>query len=347
MGRRRARRRPGAVAVRTLVTGATSLLGHHTVAALLEAGHEVVVLQRSPCGSDGVTEHLGSIVDREVVDRAMAGVDGVIHLAAKVDPIGEWADFEAINVDGAINVRDAAERAGVSRFVYVSSPSVAHDGSSISGAGAMPADPDRANGFYSTSKAMAERALLAASTADLPVMAIRPHLVIGPGDTQLIGRILDRATAGRMPLIGSGLSLVDTTWVDNAADALVAALRAGPDIAGRAFVVSNGEPRTVHELIDRITTAAGIAWSPRRIPARAAVAGGVLAEAIWRRTGRNGEPPMTAFGAEQLSTAHWFDQRETISVLGWTPKVTLAEGWERLAAHLGKAPHLPTTSLDR
>ena len=322
--------------MRMLVTGATSLLGHHTVTALLEASHEVVVLQRSPCGIDGVTEHLGSIADREVVDQAMVGVDQVIHLAAKVDPIGEWADFESINVNGAINVRDAAERSGVSRFVYVSSPSVAHDGSSLSGAGAMPADPGRAKGFYSISKAMAERALLAVSTTDLAVIAIRPHLVIGPGDTQLIGRILDRATAGRMPLIGSGLSLVDTTWVDNAADALVAALRAGPEVAGRAFVVSNGEPRTVHELIDRITTAAGITWSPRHIPARAAVAGGALAEDVWRRTRRDGEPPMTAFGAEQLSTAHWFDQRETISALGWTPTVTLAEGWERLAAHLGR-----------
>lgn len=319
--------------MRTLVTGATSLLGRSTVHALLEAGHDVVVLQRSPCGIDGVTEHLGSIADRSVVDAAMAGADAVIHLAAKVDPVGAWAEFESTNVDGAIDVHDAAGRAGVSRFVHVSSPSVAHGGTSITGAGAMRADPDRARGFYAISKAMAERALLEASTAELPVVAIRPHLVIGPGDTQLIGRILDRAAAGRMPLIGSGLALVDTTWVDNAADALVAALRSAPEVAGRAFVVSNGEPRTIHELIERITAAAGIAWSPRRVPARAAVAGGAVAERVWERTGRDGEPPMTAFGAEQLSTAHWFDQRQTTSALGWTPRVTLVEGWERLAAH--------------
>jgi nucleoside-diphosphate-sugar epimerase len=237
---------------------------------------------------------------------------------------------------------DAAKSAGASRFVYVSSPSVAHDGSSINGAGPTPADPERAKGFYSVSKAMAERALLSASTVDLPVVAIRPHLVIGPGDTQLVGRILDRAAAGRMPLIGSGLALVDTTWVDNAADALVAALRAATEVAGRAFVVSNGEPRTIHELIERITTAAGIAWSPRHVPARAAVTGGAVAERVWKRTGREGEPPMTAFGAEQLSTAHWFDQRETTAALGWTPTVTLAEGWERLAAHQrGEAPPPP------
>ena len=166
----------------------------------------------------------------------------------------------------------------------------------------------------------------------MPVVAVRPHLVIGPGDTQLVGRIVDRARKGRMPLIGSGLALVDTTWVDNAAASLLAALDALPGVGGRAFVVSNGEPRTVHELIARITAAAGVDWSPRAVPARAAIAGGAAAEAVWERSGRGGEPPMTAFGAEQLSTAHWFDQRETRAALGWAPEVSLADGWVRLAA---------------
>ena len=319
--------------MRVLVTGATSLLGRHTVAVLLAAGHEVTTLQRGEAQIAGVREHRGSITDREVVAEAMVGAEGVIHLAAKVDPVGPWEAFVAVNIDGASVVHDVAAAAGVSRFVYVSSPSVAHDGASLAGAGAGPADPGRARSHYAKSKAMAEQRLLAASSPTLPVVAIRPHLVIGPGDTQLIGRIADRASAGRMPLVGSGLALVDATWVDNAADALAAALDAAPRLAGRAFVVSNGEPRTVHELIARITAAVGIPWTPRSVPARAAVAGGAAAESVWARTGRSGEPPMTAFGAEQLSTAHWFDQQETRAALGWRPAVSLAEGWERLAAH--------------
>ena len=165
------------------------------------------------------------------------------------------------------------------------------------------------------------------------MVAIRPHLVIGPGDTQLIGRIADRAAAGRLPLVGSGLALVDTTWVDNAADALTAALDAAPRLAGQALVVSNGEPRTVHELFARITAALGIRWTPRSVPAPVAIAGGAVAETIWRGTRRTDEPPMTAFGAEQLSTAHWFDQRETREAVRWRPAVSLAEGWRRLATH--------------
>ena len=294
--------------MRVLVTGATSLLGRHTVARLLDAGHDVVVLQRTPCGLDGVVEHLGSVTDGDVVDTAMAGVDGVIHLAAKVDPVGDWADFEAINVEGTATVH-AAARVGVSRFVYVSSPSVTHDGSSISGDGAAPADPERAHGHYSVSKAMAERALLAASDDTMPVVAVRPHLVIGPGDTQLVGRIVDRARKGRMPLVGRA-ALVDTTWVDNAAARCSLRSMPSPESAvGRSSCrMANLVPST-SDRPDHCRCGGRLVASCSARPGRHA--GGAAAEAVWERSGRDGEPPMTAFGAEQLSTAHWFDQRDS------------------------------------
>ena len=110
------------------------------------------------------------------------------------------------------------------RFVHVSSPSVAHYGQSLVGASAGRADPDRARGHYARSKAQAELIALAANSPPFPVVAIRPHLIWGPGDTQLVGRIVDRARAGRLAIVGSGASLIDTTYIDNAADALVAAL---------------------------------------------------------------------------------------------------------------------------
>jgi nucleoside-diphosphate-sugar epimerase len=96
------------------------------------------------------------------------------------------------------------------------------------------------------------------------------------------------------------------------------------------FVVSNGEPRTVHELVARITDAAGVDWRPRHVPTSVATVAGGLAERLWGRLGRTDDPPMTSFLAEQLSTAHWFDQRETRATLGWEPDVSLADGFERL-----------------
>jgi len=318
--------------MRILVTGSTSMIGRMLAERLVARGDEVTVLQRSTSDLSGVRQFNGSITDPDVVAAALDGQEGVIHLAAKVDITGSWDDFVAVNVEGTSTMLAGAKAANVNRFVYISSPSVAHGGESLIGVGAEPADPESTSGHYATSKAMAEQLALAASSVEMPVVAIRPHLVIGPGDTQLVERIIDRAREGRLPLIGSGLALVDTTWVDNAVDAMVSALDRAPQLGGEAFVVSNGEPRTVHELIARITQAAGIDWEPRSVPRAVAIAGGSVVEAVWDRTSRDDEPPMTAFGAEQLSTAHWFDQKRTRGALGWTPKVPLAEGFRRLEA---------------
>ncbi|MEZ5297365.1 MAG: NAD-dependent epimerase/dehydratase family protein [Ilumatobacteraceae bacterium] len=264
-------------------------------------------LQRRSAGLDA-DERLGSITDPDVVRSACDGVDAVVHLAAKVGVTGEWAEYETTNVTGTERLIAAARAAGVGRVVHVSSPSVAPRRGLV-GAGAEPADPSSTEGFYATSKAMAEIAALAASSDDMPIVAIRPHLVWGPGDTQLVGRIVERARSGRLALVGSGNALIDTTYVDNAADALIAALDRAPRLGGQAFVVSNGEPRTVAELVHRIVRAAGIDWTERRVPVAVAKEGGSMAERVWRRTGRTDDPPMTSFLAEQLSTAHWFDQR--------------------------------------
>lgn len=317
--------------MRVLVTGATSLIGRTTVARFVARGDSVTTLQRSPSGL-GTNEVLGSITDPATLAAACDGQQVVIHLAAKVGVTGGWDEFESVNVHGTIRLLDAARRAGVEGVVHVSSPSVAHAGHALVGAGAGPADPAGTRGHYATSKAMAEIAALDATSADLAVVAIRPHLVWGPGDTQLIGRIVERARQGRLALVGSGAALIDTTYVDNAADALVAAADRVGSLAGQALVVSNGEPRTVHELVTRIVAAAGVPWTPRRVPARLAIAGGSIVERIWERAGRTDDPPMTGFLAEQLSTAHWFDQRTTRYALGWTPRVDLAEGFDRLTA---------------
>lgn len=314
--------------MKILVTGATSLLGAETARRLAEAGNDVRTFQRSPSGL-GVDEVLGSIDDEAAVRSAVEGVDAIVHMAALVGVTGRWEDYHRVNVVGTEHVLAAAQMHGVERMVYVSSPSVAHAGASLIGAGADPADPDRARGHYARSKAMAEAGALRTDPVTA-VVAIRPHLVWGPGDTQLVGRIVDRARAGRLAHIGPGTALIDTTYVTNAADALVAAVDRCPDLHGSAFVVTNGQPRPVGEIIDRIVAAAGLPRTTRRVPTAAAKLGGAGIERYWERAGREDDPPMTRFVAEQLSTAHWFAQDATRSALGWSPSVPLDEGFEAL-----------------
>ena len=319
-------------AVRVLLTGSSSLLGRSVVAKLLAGGHSVTVLQRRPARLAGVEEILGSVADPRAVRRAVAGCDTVVHIAARVGIVGSWPEFAETNIVGTRVLIDAAAEAGVTRVVHVSSPSVAHSGSALVGAEAGPANPGTARGHYAKSKAEAELIALGANSPSMSVVAVRPHLIWGPGDTQLVGRIVERARRGRLAYVGSGAALIDSTFITNAADALIAAIDRAEFAAGEALVVSNGEPRPIGELVDRIVVAHGLAPPRLRVPRPVAFAGGWVAERAWRSLRLSGEPPMTTFLAGQLGTAHWFDQRRTREVLGWTPQVSIDEGLAMLAA---------------
>ena len=316
--------------MKVLVTGATGMLGRATAQALFDRGDEVSVLQRRPSGL-ACREVLGDVADREVLRRAASGQDAVLHLAAKVDVTGPWAEYDSANIEGTRNVVQACRSGGVSRLVHVSSPSVAHGGRAIVGLGAEPADPASARGHYSRSKAIAEVAALAADSPALAVLVVRPHLVWGPGDTQLVARVVERAKSGRLPAIGSGTALMDTTYVDNAAEAMVAAVDACGRVHGEALVVSNGEPRPILEILQRVCRAAGVPGPGRSVPFAAAWLAGAAVEGIWTISRRRDLPPLNRFMAEQLATAHWFDQRRTRAALGWAPRVGLDEGFTRLA----------------
>ncbi len=331
--------------MRVLVTGASGLLGATVAARLLERGDEVTTLQRRASGIDGVRDVRGSLTDQGAVDDAVRGAGAVVHCAAKVGFTGSEAAFARVNAAGTAALVTAARNAGARAFVQVSSPSVAHTGASIVGESAGPASPEHARGAYARTKAAGEVAALEADGPGFTTVAVRPHLMWGPGDTQLVERVAERTRPGRMPLVGDGAPLVDSTYTDDAVSAVVAALdralEADPAVAGRAFVVTSGQPRPVGELISRIALAGGGQVPTRHVPFGLAWVAGALAEGVWSvlRTAGSSladeEPPLTRFLAEQLGTAHWFDLRETRAALRWEPSVGIDEGLRRTAAHYG------------
>ena len=329
--------------MKVLVTGASSLIGHHVVKLLKQRGDEVTVLQRSPANLASVREVLfdlsvASNASAESVNptllSALQGQQAVIHLAAKVGVAGRWEAYQAINIEGTRQLINAALQCEVPGFVHISSPSVAHAGKSLVGAPAGVAEPDHVRGHYARSKAMGEQIALAANGDVMKVVSLRPHLVWGPGDRQLVQRIIDRAKAKRLLLVGSGQAFIDTTYIDNAAGAIVAGVDNIERAAGQALVISNGQPRTVSEIIKRILQAGSLPTTRRHIPAPVAITAGSLIEKIWDAMDKQDDPPMTRFLAEQLATAHWFDQRKTRQLLGWSPSVGIEEGFERLARSL-------------
>lgn len=337
--------------MKALVTGGGGFLGGAIVRRLMADGHQVRTLQRGTypeLDQLGVETIRGDIGDSKVVDRSVDGCDTVFHVAAKVQMWGPYADFHAVNVVGTDNVLAAMARHGVSRLIYTSTPSVVHRGESIEGADESLGYPDEFESPYPRSKAKAEASVLAANSPSLATVAIRPHLIWGPDDTNLVPQIIARAQAGRLRFVGDGLNLVDTVYVDNAVDAHILAAHAlGPDAAcaGRAYFISNGDPRPIKDIVNGIIGAAGLPPEQRTVPLSVAIAGGRAMEIAHRFLRLRGEPAMTPFIARNLATAHWYDISAARRDLGYEPRVSIDEGLSRLAEWFRGQVHPFTNSI--
>ncbi|GAA4797228.1 NAD-dependent epimerase/dehydratase family protein [Actinomycetospora chlora] len=329
--------------MKALVTGGGGFLGGAVVDALLARGDEVTSLARGDypaLAAKGVRALRGDLADPDAATAAVTGQDVVVHVAAKAGLWGSDAEFHHSNVTGTRTLLAACREAGVGRFVFTSTPSVVHRGGDIAGGDESLPYAEHHDSAYPRTKAEAERLVLAADGPDLATTALRPHLVWGPGDTQLVPRILARARAGTLRLVGDGSAVIDTTYVDDAAAAHLDAvdrLAPGAACAGRPYFVTSGDPRPVRELINGILAAGGLGPVDATVPRPVAVAAGAAVEATWRVLGRVvdlGEPPMTRFLARQLATTHCFDISAARRDLGYRPRVDLDEGFARLALAL-------------
>ncbi|MEE4303666.1 MAG: NAD-dependent epimerase/dehydratase family protein [Wenzhouxiangella sp.] len=323
--------------MRVLVTGGGGFLGQAIVRQLVERGDSVSTINRSDypeLAELGVTCHRGDISDREAVMAAVDGVDAVIHVAAKAGPGLYAPDFVAANVVGTGNVVEACRAHGVRVLVHTSSPSVVHAGGDIDGGDESLPYPDHFPAPYPATKAEAERLALGANSAELSVCALRPHLIWGPGDNQLLPRLIEKNRAGRLKLPAPE-KLIDTVYIDNAAAAHVLALdnlTASGTAAGKAYFISNGEPMPVGEMLSKMLEAAGETPKLGRVSPKVAMAAATLVEWFWRATRRRSDPPLSRFVVEHLATAHWFDLSAARRDLGYEAGISIEEGLRRLAA---------------
>jgi len=340
-----------------LVTGGTGFLGRRLVERLLAAGRPVTVLARRAdptLTARGVRFITASLDEAPAVAAACAGHATVFHTAAKVGVWGPYDDFYRTNVLGTRALIAGCLAHGVARLVYTSTPSVVYHGHGLANADeSLPLTTDCPSP-YPLTKAIAERAVLAANSAapsGLRTVALRPHLIWGVGDPHLVPRVLARARAGRLRIVGDGTNRVDLVHVENAVDAHLLAESALsvsprstlnsqpalPAAAGRAFFITNGEPVLLWDWINQLLTALGEPPITRRLSLRTASAIGAVCETLWRILPVSSEPPMTRFIAAELAKDHWFNLAAARRDLAYIPRITMAAGTAELVAALRSA----------
>jgi len=333
-----------------LVTGGSGFLGRRLVARLLAGGHTVSVLGRTPAqdlAAQGVRFIRASLDDAAAVSTACTGIETVFHTAAKVGVWGRYDDFFRTNVLGTRALLKGCLTHGVQRLIYTSTPSVVYNGEALANANESLPLTTHCPSPYPLTKAIAEREVLDANSATLRTIALRPHLIWGVGDPHLVPRVLARARAGRLRIIGEGLNRVDLVHVENAVDAHLlaeSALRqchvigdnpSGPRRAdGRAFFITNGEPVLLWAWINGLLSTLGELPVTKKISLSAAHTLGALCEAAWKILPVDSEPPMTRFIAAELAKDHWFDLTAARRDLGYEPKVSMTAGTAELVTHL-------------
>jgi nucleoside-diphosphate-sugar epimerase len=271
----------------------------------------------------------GDITHYESLLDAARGMDVVYHCAAKVGVGGSRSEFHLVNVEGTSYVLKACEHTGVGRLAYVSTQSVTFDHTSKHNADESTPYPSRYRDYYSETKALAEREVLAAAKAGrVRAVAVRPTWVWGPGDTTILPSIAKAARLRMLALLNGGRARVSTSYVENVCDCLI--LGATSDLSAEAFFVTDDEDIATREFLEKMAGAVG--FPPPRVSAPYglvyAVAG--VAEKVQAFLSPNSEPLMSRYGIALLGRNLTFSCEKAKRMLGYKAGVSIDEGMRRL-----------------
>jgi nucleoside-diphosphate-sugar epimerase len=313
--------------MKILITGGGGFLGTEIIRQLKNLGHEVVAFGRSRyphLEKMQVACIQGDIRKRQDVMNAIdKSFDAIIHSAAIVSPWGKWNDFYETNVQGCQWIVDACRQNGIKILIHTSSPSAVFGVSDLEGVDEEQPYLQHYISHYARSKGMAEAVILGANIlGQLHTVCMRPHLIMGPGDPNLLPRILQKARSGRLLILGNGHNKVDVVHVENAAYAHICALNSlikTPElVCGKAYFIGQESARELWPFINEILSWVHLPAIRRKIPAKLAYVAAGMIEQVYKGLGiYRHEPPMTRFMAKQLSCSHYFNHQRAERLLGY------------------------------
>ena len=334
-----------------LLTGATGLLGSHIAEKLRQSGRQVRALVRPDSDTGfldtiGAEKVVGDVTEPDSIAAAMDGVETVYHAAARVGDWGPWDEFVAVTIQGTRNMIAAGARAGVKRFLHISSISAyGHpDGEGLVLDESAPLGQDLHKwSYYSRAKVEAERTVWAAhDSGDVPVTVIRPSWLYGERDRASMPRLIRAIGSGKAKLIGDGANRLNLTYAGNEADGCILAADS-PKAVGQAYNLCNDGAITQAEYLNRIAEKIGAKPVTRKVPYKVAYSAAFLMESFGHLFRRKTPPLVTRYSVWLIGRKCFFSTDKIRRELGYVPAVGYDVGIPRAVEWaLAAAAQTPT-----
>jgi nucleoside-diphosphate-sugar epimerase len=309
-----------------LLTGNAGFIGRYLTSALITNAYEVRGLDIRPRKDieKGFTQIEGNILDRDIVGKAMAGVDSIIHLAAEHKDFGiSKEEYLKVNVEGTKILLEAAAEQNIKKFIFYSS--VAVYGSRQPSSDTITPQP---NNHYGASKLKAEEVIREWAQADASrrVVIIRPTVVFGPRNHANIFRLVKQVSDGRFIWVGNGSDIKSVAYVENVVDATVF-LFSRMEKGLYIYNYADSPHLTTKEIVYIITAKAGVKVPKLKIPWSLAITMASTIDVLGKLL--NIDFPITSARIRKFNTATCH-KAEKIFALGFHPRFTIEEGLEKM-----------------
>lgn len=318
--------------MRVFITGGSGFVGGATITTLVGRGDTVLAMARSRHSADTVAR-LGATpvpcdLDQVTADH-LAGCEAVVHCAAHVGAWGRYADFWRANVEGTRRMLEAAQAAGVKRFIHIGTESALFHGQDLIDADETWPLAPQSPYPYSSTKAHAEAAVRAAATTGFETLVLRPRMIWGPGDGTILPAVRKLAEAGHYAWVDGGAMRTSTTHITNLVHAIVLALE-GRGRSGEAYFVLDGPPVRFRDFMSRYAGAAGIALPDKSLPGWLLRLVAAASDKLWRWFKLKGEPAVTPFAIAIMSADCILKDDKARREMGYAPVISREDGLKAL-----------------
>ncbi len=319
--------------MRAVVTGSSGLLGEAVARRLVEDGHEVTGVDLRSLPSAGYAQVTADLTAPGEVRRHLAGADLVVHTAAKVGEQGRPADFRRLNVELTGLVVEAC--ADVGRLVHLSS--IVVHGSHFADGVRETAPVAPTGNPYTDTKISSEHLVVAAhASGRVRAVVVRPGDVYGPRSQPWTVRPVAQLRSGAFALVDGDRGVLSPVFAEDVASGIVLA-GSGQAAAGQVLHLAGSRGVTPREFFGHYARMAGVPL--RSVPPFVARAAAPVSEALFGVLRR--EPPMSRRTLEYVTHPGSYSIAAALRVLGWSPKVGLADGMRRTEAWLRAERLLP------